>query len=1019
LATTLRFILLGDDRASQAFDRFARSVDTSNRNLDRNAATMRQHSAASAAAQGGILGLTHTIAGSDHAMTLASSRAGMFAKALAGVNLATGLLEPVLAGVVVAAGGLAAASVAAGAGMGAYGLALKPVMTQVSALMKLQDQAAKGSKASQAQLTAMLKATPPAVVGFAASVRQAHTAYTQWGDSLARPVLAPLSAGLRLVQPFLRAISPLVRAAAGAFGILVRELGARITGGGLDRVVSVLLPHVQPVILNLAHAVGNLVAGIWGIARAFLPVSGQITGGVTRLTARFKEWANSLPSHTGFQSLMTMFREQTPAATAVLHNLAVIIANVARAMAGMLTPSNSTLLLNLLRPLTGIMAQLSANQGLVRVVFYFLMMRSALNQLTPAVKGVATGWDMLNKGITGARDAYSVVGRFAGGFRDADVAASAFSGTAGTLGGRLRTVAGAVGSGTVNLTRSAAAWLVATARVIAHGVAVAAVAVATKVWAAVQWLLNAALSANPIGLIVIALAALAAGIYLAWTHSATFRKIVIAVWRDVWGAIKAACAWIVGAAKTVWDAFVTAFRWVQRNWPLLLAILTGPIGLAALAIVRNWSTIQHWAGVAISAIHDAWSTVCNQVTRLWDAAVGLVKGAVSGLWLAISGVYSAIIHGAAAAFGWIPGIGGHLKDAARAFDAFRDRVNNAILGIKGRTVPVNVTMTSTAGVGPYAGKPRAYGGLIRGPGGPRDDRAGLFYLSNQEYVVQAAAVAKYGVAFMDAVNAGRMATGGLVGGGVTVRPYAPDQAQIMKDLTAALKNVATAWAKGYVGPGYAGGGSGGVVGYASSFAGRVPYVWGGNDPSGWDCSGFARWVYNHFGYAGRAGGMPRTSQAQFLWVQPTPGPVPGGLGFYAGGDGTRYYPGHVGIIVGPNRMVDAYGTGYGTRFDSIWGSSGDVAGFGIPPGGFSQGGRIPEPILGLGLRSGRPYTFGETGSEYVAGQADMKALLHEFRALRGEVAALAGEVRKVGPRTGLAVSDALNGAARSAITRAR
>ena len=54
-----------------------------------------------------------------------------------------------------------------------------------------------------------------------------------------------------------------------------------------------------------------------------------------------------------------------------------------------------------------------------------------------------------------------------------------------------------------------------------------------------QWLLNAALNANPIGLIVIALAALAAGIYLAYTRSETFRHIVGDAMDVVTGAVQA------------------------------------------------------------------------------------------------------------------------------------------------------------------------------------------------------------------------------------------------------------------------------------------------------------------------------------------------------------------------------------------------------------------------------------------------------------------------------------------------
>jgi hypothetical protein len=55
---------------------------------------------------------------------------------------------------------------------------------------------------------------------------------------------------------------------------------------------------------------------------------------------------------------------------------------------------------------------------------------------------------------------------------------------------------------------------------------IAAVNAATTAWTAVQWLLNAALTANPIGLVVAAVAALVAGVIIAYNHSETFRRIV-------------------------------------------------------------------------------------------------------------------------------------------------------------------------------------------------------------------------------------------------------------------------------------------------------------------------------------------------------------------------------------------------------------------------------------------------------------------------------------------------------------
>jgi phage-related protein len=64
------------------------------------------------------------------------------------------------------------------------------------------------------------------------------------------------------------------------------------------------------------------------------------------------------------------------------------------------------------------------------------------------------------------------------------------------------------------------------ATLVASRAATLAASAASKVAAAAQVVLNAALDANPIGLVVIAIAALVAGFVIAYKNSATFRTIV-------------------------------------------------------------------------------------------------------------------------------------------------------------------------------------------------------------------------------------------------------------------------------------------------------------------------------------------------------------------------------------------------------------------------------------------------------------------------------------------------------------
>ncbi|EWS81940.1 hydrolase [Brachybacterium phenoliresistens] len=73
----------------------------------------------------------------------------------------------------------------------------------------------------------------------------------------------------------------------------------------------------------------------------------------------------------------------------------------------------------------------------------------------------------------------------------------------------------------------------------------------------------------------------------------------------------------------------------------------------------------------------------------------------------------------------------------------------------------------------------------------------------------------------------------------------------------------------------------------------VPYVWGGDDPSGWDCSGFVQWVYGQHGISlPHSAGSQVAQGTRISRSEARPGDL-------------VYKPGHIGIYAGDGRFVDA------------------------------------------------------------------------------------------------------------------
>lgn len=130
---------------------------------------------------------------------------------------------------------------------------------------------------------------------------------------------------------------------------------------------------------------------------------------------------------------------------------------------------------------------------------------------------------------------------------------------------------------------------------------------------------------GPIGLIV---AAVAAAAYLIISNWEAIKKVAGGVWE-----------WIK-------NAVVGVFNWIKNNWPLLLAIISGPLGLAVYAIIKNFDSIKSAVGNVWEWIKGVFGTIGSVAATIIktpvNAILGFAENTVNGFIKLLNGVVGII-----------------------------------------------------------------------------------------------------------------------------------------------------------------------------------------------------------------------------------------------------------------------------------------------------------------------------------------------------------------------------------------
>jgi phage-related protein len=552
----------------------------------------------------------------------------MFQKVMAGMSIATGLGEPLVAGLTVAVGGLGAGLVSAGLGAGVFGLVAKSAYSQVSGAVTAFGTAlsttGKASKTAMAQYKAQMAALTPPQRAFAVAISSVQQAWQGFVAQNTGGVTRILNQGMGLLPAILARMQPFLGPTEHALSGIIRSMGKGIDSAGFKSFMDTMAKNSGPMLTGLAHAIGNVVVGIGGILKAFMPVSHSIMGGLDNLTAKFRQWGTSLSGHSGFKSLMSMFKSETPLAVGVLKQLGGVIKTVVAQMTGMSTFSNSKMLLQLALPILKLVnALLKAHPQLVWLILYLKLAADSGKKLKVAFEGISGALGGLKAGSKALSDLKS-------GFSSAEAAASDASGAWGSMGGKLSTVLQKLG-----LMKAAQAEAT----------------VATEGETAAQGELDVAMDANPIGIIIIAVAALAAGIYELAKHSKAFRDFWKAAWTDikmvalnVFHVLEPALKVYADLWKVEWDIVkavgLAAFHVIEDAVKVYVAFWRVQWEIAKDVVVEAWRLISGYVRINVDVI----KAVLSWFNRLGSLFLGWFTAAANAVY-SVTGKIVSFVRG--------------------------------------------------------------------------------------------------------------------------------------------------------------------------------------------------------------------------------------------------------------------------------------------------------------------------------------------------------------------------------------